>query len=116
MVRRLGYSTLTLWVPIRALDLIARHIGMLDKKTEAQKNPTVYEKILEKSITKELNPFAAGLELAKCQIELPEVLKIAIMKMDLSDMDKPPIPDSEDLSELTDEELDRIIAQGEACK
>ena len=99
---------------IMALKLLAKHLGMFDKKSEAQKNPYVYKNILEKFSSNELDAFKAGIELAKHQMELPEVLKIAIMKMDLSDVNKPPIPESEDLDNLTDEELDRLIAQAEA--
>lgn len=93
----------------KALELIGKHIDMWDKKPEPT-NQKLFQEIMEKLLINKINPIAAGIELEKNNIELPEVIKIAMRKVDPNVLDKPPLMDSEDMTDYSDEELERVMA------
>lgn len=98
----------------KALSELGKYMGM-DKKKEQQSelpDQAKYTLILENLLNNKLNPFSAGIELEKIGREMPEVVKIAMRKVDPSVLDKHVILDSDDMSEYSDEELTRI-AEGE---
>lgn len=91
----------------KAIELIGKHLQMWDKK-EQPTDQNLYKQILEDLLNNKLNPFTAGIELEKAGLEMPEVVKIAMRKVDPSILDKPVILDDMNLDDLTDEELDRL--------
>ncbi len=99
----------------KALSELGKYLGM-DKKKDAPvvpPNQAIYIQILEDFMSNKSNALAASVELEKAGIVMPEVLKIAMRKVDPSILDKPPATDSEDMDLYSDEELERIIADGE---
>jgi len=94
----------------KALELIGKHLGMWDKKVETKDNQEIYQDIIEKLLLNQINPITAGLEMGKHNLPVPDALKIAMNKVDPSVLDKPPLMDTEDMSEYTDEELEMIAA------
>lgn len=95
----------------KALELLGKHLSMWDKK-EQPTDQIKYKQILEDLLNNKLNPFTAGIELGKAGLEMPEVIKIAMRKVDPSILDKPAIMDSDDMGEYSDDELARV-ANGE---
>ena len=93
----------------KALELIGKHLGMWDKKpVEPPDNQKIFENIIEKLLLNQINPIAAGLEMGKYNLPVPDALKIAMQKTDPSVMDKPPLADLEDMRDYSDEELERV--------
>lgn len=97
----------------KALELIGKHLNMWEKKAEPLKQQ-IYEQILEKLILNQVSPLAAGLELGKHNLPVPDALKIAMQKMDPKLIEPPKGIETGDIdvSQLSDEELDQIILQG----
>jgi len=96
----------------KSLEMLGKHLGMWDKKVETKDNQEIYQGIIEKLLLNQINPITAGLEMGKHNLPVPDALKIAMNKVDPSVLDKPPLLDSEDMSEYTDEELE-MIASGD---
>lgn len=92
----------------KALELIGKHIQMWDKKAETPGNQKIFESIIEKLMLNQINPIAAGLEMGKHNLPVPDALKIAMQKVDPNVLDKPPLMDSEDMKDYSDEELERV--------
>ena len=97
----------------KALEMIGKSIQMWDKK-EQPTDQTLYKKILEDFISNKLNPLTASVELEKAGIEMPELLKIALRKVDPSIIEQPPTTEGMHISELSDEELNNLEIQNES--
>lgn len=91
----------------KALSELGKYLKM-DKPKEETTDQIKYKQILEDLLNNKLNPFTAGIELGKAGLALPEVVKIAMTKIDSSILDKPAITDDMNLDDLTDDELDRL--------
>ena len=96
----------------KALAELGKYLKM-DKPKEVTPDQNLYKKILEDFISNKLNPLTASVELEKAGIEMPELLKIAMRKVDPSILDKPAITEDMNLDDLTDEELDRLEAEND---
>jgi hypothetical protein len=93
----------------KALELIGKSIQMWEKKPDPT-NQKLFQEIMEKLLINKINPITAGIELEKNNIGLPEVVKIAMRKVDPSVLDKPDMTDSDDMKEYTDEELEQVLS------
>lgn len=89
-------------------------IQMYQSGGENKEKMKIYESIIEKLLLNQINPIAAGLEMGKHNLAVPDALKIAMQKVDPKMIEPPKGIDSGDLdtSQLSDEELDQIILNG----
>ena len=99
--------------PLKARAELRKHAVEIEMFQKSNKQSELYEAIIEKLLLNQINPITAGLEIDKLDRKVPEALRIAMNKVDPSVLDKPPLMDSEDMSEYTDEELE-MIASGDS--
>ena len=88
-------------------------IQLYAKGGREEEKQKLYEQILEKLILNQINPMTAGYEIDKLDREIPESIKIAMRRTDQKLLDPPRLTDLDDLdaTQLSDEELDRIIQE-----
>lgn len=97
---------------LKAKQELRKHFMEVQLFKKGEGKEEIYEKIIEKLLLNQINPIAAGLEMGKHNIPVPDALKIAMQKVDPNVLDKPPIIDSENMSDYSDEELERVVSEG----
>lgn len=100
--------------PLKAKMELRKHGVEVEMYEKNNKQAEIYEAIIEKLLLNQINPIAAGLEMGKHNLTVPDALKIAMQKVDPKMIEPVKGIDSEDLdaSQLSDEELDQIILNG----
>ena len=95
---------------LKAKQELRKHFMEIELYDKDNKQAEVYEAIIEKLLLNQINPITAGLEMGKYNLDVPDALKIAMQKVDPGVLDKPPLMDTEDMSDYTDEELEQIAS------
>ncbi|MCK5605738.1 hypothetical protein KAR91_27835 [Candidatus Pacearchaeota archaeon] len=85
-------------------------IQMYQQGGDNSEKMKIYENIIEKLLLNQINPIAAGLEMGKYNLTVPDALRIAMQKVDPNVLDKPPLIDLDDMDDYSDEELERIAS------
>ena len=93
--------------PLKARAELRKHAVEIEMFEKNNKQTEMYESIIEKLLLNQINPITAGLEIDKLDRKVPEALRIAMQKSDPV-LDKPPLMDMEDMSDYSDDELERV--------
>ena len=93
--------------PLKARTELRKHGMEVEIYKKSIDKVQMYEEIIEKLLLNQINPIAAGLEMGKHNLPVPDALKIAMQKSDPV-LDKPPLMDLEDMSDYSDDELERV--------
>lgn len=100
---------------LKAKQELRKHFMEVELYEKNNSQAEIYEAIIEKLILNQINPITAGLEMGKHNLTVPDALKIAMQKVDPKMIEPPKGTDFDDfdVSQLSDDELDRIITMEE---
>ncbi len=95
---------------LKAKQELRKHFMEIELYEKDNKQAQIYEAIIEKLLLNQINPIAAGLEMGKHNLTVPDALKIAMQKVDPNVLDKPPLIELENMRDYSDEELERVAS------
>lgn len=98
---------------LKAFQELRKHHMEMEEFRMERLNDGGYKDIIERLLSNKINPHTAGLELDKIGREPSEALKIAMRKAEPPEVPTSLDSDDLDISQMTDEELERISAQGQ---